>query len=43
MEFFSKILFSILLSLDVIYILSCILLLVGVTAVKHIMMIPWLM
>jgi len=42
MEFFSKILFSILLSLDVIYILSCVLLLVGVTAVKHIMMIPWL-
>ena len=43
MEFFSKILFSILLSLDVIYILSCVLLLVGVVAVKHIMMIPWLM
>jgi len=42
MEFFSKILFSILLSLDVIYILSCVLLLVGVVAVKHIMMIPWL-
>ena len=43
MEFFSKILFSILLSLDVIYILSCVLLLVGVVAVRHIMMIPWLM
>merc|ERR1712141_712748 len=27
---------------DVIYILSCVLLLVGVVAVKHIMMIPWL-
>lgn len=42
MEFFSKMLFSILLSLDVLYILSCVLLLVGVVAIKHIMMMPWL-
>ena len=34
MAFFSKMLFSILLSLDVIYIFSCILLLVGVAAVR---------
>ena len=33
--FFSKMLFSILLSLDVIYILSCVLLLVGVAAVRY--------
>ena len=42
MEFFSKMLFTILLALDVLYILACILLLVGVAAVKHIMMMPWL-
>jgi len=40
--FFSKMLFSILLSLDVIYILSCVLLLVGVAAVRHMLMMPWL-
>jgi len=42
MAFFSKMLFSILLSLDVIYIFSCILLLVGVAAVRHMLMMPWL-
>ena len=42
MEFFSKMLFTILLALDVLYILACVLLLVGVAAVKHIMMMPWL-
>merc|ERR550532_606538 len=35
-------LFSILLSLDVLYILACVLLLVGVAAIKHMMMMPWL-
>ena len=42
MEFFSKMLFTILLSLDVLYILACVLLLVGVAAIKHMMMMPWL-
>jgi len=42
MAFFSKMLFSILLSLDVIYIFSCIFLLVGVAAVRHMLMMPWL-
>merc|ERR1719414_692711 len=42
MEFFSKMLFSILLSLDVIYIFSCVLLLAGVLAIRHLLMMPWL-
>ena len=42
MEFFSKLLFSILLALDVIFILSSVLLLAGLAATKHILLLPWL-
>ena len=42
MAFFSRVFFTVLLSLDVIYILSCVLLLVGVATSRHMMMIPWL-
>lgn len=42
MAFFSRVFFTVLLSLDVIYILSCVLLLVGVSTSRHIMMLPWL-
>jgi len=42
MAFFSRVFFTVLLSLDVIYILSCVLLLVGVSTSRHMMMIPWL-
>ena len=42
MAFFSRVFFTVLLSLDVIYILSCVLLLVGVSTSRHMMMLPWL-
>jgi len=42
MEFFSKLLFSILLALDVIFILSSVLMLAGLAATKHILLLPWL-
>ena len=42
MAFFSKMLFSALLSLDVIYIFSCIFLLAGIATTKHMLILPWL-
>lgn len=42
MEFFSKMLFSVLLSLDVIFVLSCVLLLAGIAGTRHLLMLPWL-
>eukprot|EP00090_Calanus_glacialis_P031070 TRINITY_DN5087_c0_g1_i1.p1 TRINITY_DN5087_c0_g1~~TRINITY_DN5087_c0_g1_i1.p1 ORF type:complete len:421 (-),score=48.53 TRINITY_DN5087_c0_g1_i1:145-1407(-) len=42
MAFFSKLLFSALLSLDVIYIFSCIFLLAGIATTKHMLILPWL-
>ena len=42
MAFFSKMLFSALLSLDVIYIFSCIFLLAGIASTRHMLILPWL-
>lgn len=42
MAFFSRVFFTTLLSLDVIYILSCALLLGGVSAARPLLMLPWL-
>jgi len=42
MVLYSKILYSALLAIDVIYIFSCILLLVGIAAKKHLLIVPWL-
>jgi len=42
MAFFSKMLFSALLSLDVIYIFSCIFLLAGIATTRHMLILPWL-
>ena len=42
MAFFSKMLFSALLSLDVVFILACVLLLAGIATSKHMLILPWL-
>jgi len=42
MELFSKILFTALLTLDVIFVLSCVLLLAGIAGTRHLLMLPWL-
>jgi len=42
MEFFSKMLFTALLALDVIFVLSCVLLLAGIAGTRHLLMLPWL-
>merc|ERR1712233_217797 len=42
MEFFSKMLFTALLVLDVIFVLSCVLLLAGIAGTRHLLMLPWL-
>jgi len=42
MAFFSKMLFSALLSLDVIYIFACVFMLVGIATTKHLFILPWL-
>jgi len=39
---YSKVLYSVLLSTDIVYVFSCILLLVGVACKRHLLMIPWL-
>merc|ERR1712156_801789 len=42
MELFSKMLFTALLALDVIFVLSCVLLLAGIAGTRHLLMLPWL-